>query len=438
MLKEFLLLGIFIASFLLSNKEKGLAYKILIFSLPFVYRPFLNYDFKIAFGVNSVIVFAIWLQTKLSNRFSGYQEEKILKNIKFFLFFIILYGIALPVIKEFNFVNYKFEYGMNAVESVVNFTISLVITFMFLELMWRIRNDIKLTQDLIKIFLLTLPVHLFYNYLVITGVAGSQSSLDGSLLGRYSGFLGDYELIVDYATIILCFSLILINRSNKYIYFSIFIGALLLGIMSGTRSFFVVLAIFFIIIVISYYLSSKEKIKSIISLVVYIFAFSISIYFLFDYISESLIYRRMIDSYDLFSLGKYEESINRPFSSIFAMIFEYANFIGSGSMIVSELENDPFVFHSFYLSMYLNYGILGAMAVILFIGSVLLKIISKIRSTKVLSKKYALVIYLSAVMSLAVQQYKITLHREVSVILIYVFFLMQLYYELNRENYEKV
>lgn len=418
----------------LGNKDK-IAVSILVFFLPFAATPFGgNEKFRLILGLNGFSIWSIWLATKIKAllRTNRYVENNMKPSVKLSILYYFLFGgIILAFLKKHSgikFVIFTFE------ESVINFSLFIITLILFINIILEYRNDEKFQQKLMLIFILTVFAQ-FGSYMLTKANLGSllpsflANIADTRYSYRFYGLLGGYESIVDYSLMVMAYSLIFLIQ-KKYSILSIIsiVLATTIGLLSGTRSFFIVsgLFIFFIWLV---NITQKQGLKENIKVVLIIFLAVISIKTIIqNYVPIDLIFERFNKSLYLLKKGQFEQASGRRWSESIPNIIKQAGILGNGSLVIYSIYNDNMVTHSLYSAIYVKYGVFGL--------SVLLHLIIKFLKKAYLISKNALnqkirsisIIYLALLLSLFIQQIKISGLRSISIILMYAFMFLNIYF----------
>lgn len=429
-----IILIVSVAFIILSIFKLEFGYYIMIFTLPFVYRPLVSGEFSYVMGFNSFFIVALSMVV-FFHRISRKATEisKPIKTSNFLILILIVYGALVYFIKDHRFNNFIFEYSQDAYESFVNFTLFLVILILFNYIMDFIKDDEKLIRRLMLIFIFTSILHFLNDIFFITGInIGLPSALvfgEATLFDiRLAGLLSDYELMVDYSLIVIAFAFVyLIDTGRKYIITFIVI-AIVLSLLSGTRSFLVTLSVFLIIYIILNLIFVKDKSYN---LRIFLFSFGgIALLILGStyFFEFSVIFERFSDSLELIKYKEYEGAANRSYFDALPRIINHAGYMGNGSLNVVSIEKDPMVFHSLYLSIYNNYGVFGLMILVVTIIIILGQMIKILRESTNMDTIKKAVVYIAIVVALLSQQYKITMTRDITFLLLYAFLVWNMYF----------
>jgi hypothetical protein len=423
----------FISAFILAllNREEYAIYS-LIFVLPFRAAPFHNSEFPILFGLSAFIIIGIFLGRLVKNSVFTNSNQDNFKEIllikKWILFFLFL-STVLPLFSEtYNpFVHAEMQY------SYVNFICYIVILILFIDIM---PKDVTVIEKLILMFNLSVFLQLLSYVAMKLNLSMVPKFLIASPVAdisyyRFSGLVGDYELVVDYFMMVIGFSSWFIyNNKHKTISFITLITAIVLGIITGTRSFLIVFILFLMvntILILSKATVLKSKIVTVILLLgLIVFFFNLN-FFVGKIDVFQTMYNRTLQTMTLLQGHSIdiERFANRKWSEALPIVIEKAGFLGHGAFLSSHFYDHVMVPHCIYFDVYSKFGVIGLLLlIILFIN--ILKMSYKIAKNPNMSKPKEF-IFFSLVITLAVQQLKISALRSVNSILIYAFLFMVIY-----------
>jgi len=418
----------------LLNKDK-IAIGILMATIPFAAHPLANAKFPILLGLNAFIIWSIWLaQIVKKNLFNiRFTNWNVISKKLRFLYFFLIAGLLLPLIKS-NYVNLNLG-RYTPTESIFNFSLSVFTLIAFIKIMVNYRYDFEFQDKLMAIFILTSFLQFgsfLFNYIgyghllpkfLVTTTEFSETYY------RFSGLLGDYELIVDYSMAVIGFALILIIK-KKYIFLSMvsIFTATLIGILSGTRSFLIILAIFILFVYIYFIIKLHLYRKTFKFILQIAFISFIVIYVIENLLPAYTIFTRTSESIEYLRERNIPAAINRNLVKAFPVIFENSGFLGNGSILIYQIEGDGTVYHNLYYAVYANFGIIGLFALLYLIFSSTSLLFKIIRKTKNMNLSQESIILLALLISLFVQQMKISATRYISSMLIYAFIFLNVYY----------
>ena len=415
----------------LLDKEKYAIYS-LIFVLSFKAAPFHNSEFPIFLGLSSFIIVGISLGRLVRHSVFTNSNQDNFKEIllvkKWILFFLFL-SIVLPLLSEtYNpFVHAEMTY------SYVHFICYIIIIILFIDIM---PKDVTVIEKLMLMFNLSVFLQLLsyvamkFNLSIFPKFLTARSATEISYY-RFCGLVGDHELIVDCFMMVIGFSSWFIyNNKHKTISFITLITAIVLGIITGTRSFLIVFILFIMvntILILSKATVLKSKIVTVILLLgLIVFFFNLN-FFVGKIDVFQTMYNRTLQSMTLLQGHSIdiERFANRKWSEALPIVIEKAGFLGHGAFLSSHFYDHVMVPHCIYFDVYSKFGAIGLLLlIILFIN--MLKISYKIAKNPNMSKPKEF-IFFSLVITLAVQQLKISALRSVNSILIYAFLFMVIY-----------
>ena len=429
----------------LANRFR-LAVGIAVFTSSFVFRPFQSDEFSVALGLNGFLVLSVWLGVVINRKLrrDSYVEWDVVSPKLAILYLFLGLGIILSFFADSSIL--AFEYRQNLFQSVLTFSLFIVTAIVFIKTLVLFRNDDEAQVLFLKLFVLSSLIHLLNNIMLINGYESllPKSFLQGDFTNpfeiRLAGLFFDYELIVDYSLCVIAFSLVLVERTQTRSYLIFIVVGALLGLASGTRSFLVISLIFFLMysaLNLMYYHRSKILLSLKILSLVTIFVLG-AYYVLTSFLHLDVIFERFSTAVDLAQAGDYEGAANRPFSSSLPIILASSGVWGFGSMIITSIESDVLVFHNLYAAIFADYGILGLLALAYLIVHVITELVKVMRETNHAGLRREAIVYLSLFVGLLFQQSKITLTRDMSTILLYVFLLMNVYFLTHRFRQSRV
>jgi len=419
----------------LLNKDK-IAIGILVFTIPFAAHPFGNAKFPVLLGLNAFIIVSVCLaQTIKKNLFSIQSTNWIVisKKVRYLYYFLIV-GLLLPILKS-DYSNFNLG-RYTPFESTINFSLYVLTLILFIKIMVNYRYDFAFQDKLMAIFISTSFLQFgsfVFNYTryghLLPKFLVSQQKVS-EIYYRFSGLLGDYELITDYSLAVICFSILLIIK-GKYFYLSIVSGILgmLIGILSGTRSFLVILFIFIFFVFVFFTIKLKSYRRTFRFSIQIILVFFVTYYVVKNLIPAETIFLRSSETIEYLREGDIGRATNRNLIEAFPIVIR-----NSGSMRIFQIEGDATVYHNLYYAVYANFGIIGLSVLFYLIFSSNSLLYNIIRKTK--NKQFAQesIILLALLISLFVQQLKISAIRYISSILIYGFIFLNVYYYKLRFN----
>lgn len=415
--------------------KKKIAVQILFFFIPFFANPFRDKGIFFLLGLNAFLVWAIWIGQTLRNVIIKKEVSWCVLSPRLrVLYYFLFVGIILAVSRG-NSPDLSFSCHHSLNQSLLNFSLYIITIILFLKIMVEYRYDYNFQDRLCLILILTtffqFGSFLSYSFGLTKFLPAFLSSPPEYAEGfyRFTGLLGDYELIVDYVAIVICLALIFIHRGKHKIIslISIVIGGVI-GVLSGTRSFFVVCALFMFFLSFLYVIKfklSRGVIKSFFISVVAIIAIGV---FVIKFVPNETIFKRFEDSVYYFKKGKYEKSFNRDLGKAIPIVVRHTGFWGNGSMIISAVDRDVMVFHNLYLAVYSNYGVVGLLALIFLLGGNILRlqeIINRSSDKRLINNA---IIFQALLFSLLFQQMKISAIRSISILLLYTFIFLLIHF----------
>ncbi len=433
------------AFFLVLFNKKKVAVGMLFFFLPYLAAPFYESSFAFRLGLNAFLIWSIWLgqcfQTAITKEYINWNVISPRINV---LYYFLLIGGVLALLHE-NY--YEFTFGnplspMTPLESCVNFTLFILTAFFFINIMIEYRYDFQFQDRLLFIFILTSFLQFgsfIFTYLELDSFFPSflLTNKFDPVSYRFSGlFGGSYELIVDYAMLVIGFSIILLIK-GKYIFLTIssMIFGFLMALLSGTRSFFVTLIIF-VFLVIVFFIIKFGMSRELIKLSLCALGTLLLINFIINnFIPVETIFNRLDTSIYYFKAGDFQHATNRTWIGSLPNIVNNSGLLGNGSLIISQINKDHMVSHNLYYAIYANYGIIGLFALFFLIFSALSKLCLIIKKSKNKKLSQETIILLAVLISLCIQQLKFSAIRDISGILMYTFlFLLVHFYSLKFMN----
>lgn len=422
------------------NEKKAI--KIIIFFLPVEIIPAATSGLQL--NISGFLIWVMWLgRLFFGNKYVKYDKINNVRYVIILLYYFCISGIILGLNNQHEDFDYFSNHVLNASpsEQIINISLFILTSILFIKLLYQYKYDFPFQKNLINIFIITVFLQLLSVFIDftklnelpllnrITSFVASDYDLQHGLVKRYSGLLGNYELIVDYCMIVIAFSITVYNYSKTKYFISI-VFAFVLALASGTRSFLIV----FLIFIISIYFINLFKNKLAIKYSILVFFSIVTIFLLYQqYFSQVPIFYRAEMIFKLQDLSDYDTLTNREFSKT-PLIIESASILGKGSFYLWHLDNVLIVSHNVFLAFYAKYGIVGFLFIlILFVVTIyrLLKFIFKIKFNIFQNEA---IILLSLVISLFFQQIKISFIRELTPILMYIFLFVYIDFFLTRTN----
>jgi hypothetical protein len=252
-------------------------------------------------------------------------------------------------------------------------------------------------------------------------------------LERFAGLLNDYELIVDYALFIMAFGLVsMINGKHVTLSFFAILCALLIGLFSGTRSFFVSGSIFIFLLGLFTLLKHGFS-RQLLYFVLLVSAGAILVGLAAAHIIPAdVIFDRFYASLLDFKTGHYADAMNRPILEALPIILNSAGFLGNGSVLIWKINGDWTVSHNGYLAVYASYGIAGIMFLSYLLACSGYKLITILRRTSDRSLSNTAAVLLALLLSLMAQQVKISAMRMLGTLLLYSFLFVLIHFKFHQ------
>jgi len=136
----------------LTNKDK-IAIAIMVFSIPFAAAPFgLSEAFHFQLGLNAFLIWSIWLGRKIKSVVDSHSREISWKAISpktAWLYYFLFAGLLLAILIDRPDVYSKY---VNKTESIVNFSLFIVTTILFIKILVNYRSDEKFQTQLLFVF----------------------------------------------------------------------------------------------------------------------------------------------------------------------------------------------------------------------------------------------------------------------------------------------
>lgn len=440
--KDILLVFIGVFIFILCKYEKReMAVLVCIFTIPC--GQILQTEL-IPIGIPGIIVLSIYLFNKLNSKYINSWIS--ISNKVFYLYYFLFIGIIIGLLDLPNLDTYTVASKNFQIYSLSFFIVVLILFIKILNvyslnLLFQRKIRIVFVSS---IFIQSMPFFL-QNFGLRTLLLDSiyQTTYDSNSfeeIARFSGFFGDYELIVDYVLIIIAFSLLeLINYKKKSFYFLLIIlTSLYVGLISGTRSFLIILPLFLF----NFYVLNIIYIKKNINFLFFIFLFVFVVVFLmlFDLNSgDFIVFERFQDFLNSYiSNGNLSNASNRNFSNLFSVLLESITPFGNGSVFFYEINNDEMVSHNLFFHMYARYGFIGVSLLFYLFYNSFLILLSSIKNNHSDKLRTEGIILAALLVSLFVQELKISGIRYQHSMLIYAYFFMCIYFFAKKSSINRI
>jgi len=442
---KYQILAVFVFSIfglVLVNKDK-IAIGIMVFFIPFAATPFgLSEAFCFKLGLNAFMIWSIWLGSKIKGVISSCScgiSWRVISPKIVWLYYFLFAGLLLAIVVDRSNVDSQY---VSKIEGIVNFSLFIVTTILFIKILVNYRSDKKFQTQLLFIFTATSMVQ-FASYILNISAWASilpaflTHSSSQVMYYRFMGLLGDYELIADYSLLVIAFSIILFLQNEYKRWALLFIAlAVLIGLLSGTRSYLVIVGIFvsFTLIINAV---SKQGIKQNAKIIVLCFLMFITVYMLIGkYVPATAIFERFDTSISFIKERQYQLASGRKWTDI-PTIIKYSGLLGNGSLFITSIENSSLAPHCLYLAVYAKYGIIGLFALLYLMLASLKAVFPLIRKGSSRQYQSIAIVYFSLLLSLFVQQVKISGIRSMSSILMYSFLFLNIYFFSYNHNKER-
>jgi hypothetical protein len=400
----------------------------------------------IPIGLTGILIWSIWFSIIIKRNNIGMKviNWKEISPKLLWLYLFIFLGLIIGLINVNSLDTYTKE---SQFTQVFRLTMNILTIVFFIKILVNYRTDITFQKKIKYIFTLSIFIHLIpiiaekigiLNRLVAISYTTFEDSLIHIEVSRFSGLFFDYELIIDYCLIIIGLSLsnILQNQRKKFISFLTILIALFIGLKSGTRSFLIILPIFFI----SFYMLSllfsiyRRKFT-----VFFLTLLGLVYFFVIKFSSQIIIFERLFEAKKIYSsTGNLNEASNRNFGKSIISILENVTPIGNGSLAFNQIKGDEMVCHNLLMHTYARYGIPGLLLLLILFLKSTVSILKNITKSKSKIQKLEGIILASLLISLFIQEMKISAIRYQHSMLIYVFLFMQVYYYLYQFKNKKL
>ncbi|MFV8341104.1 hypothetical protein [Flavobacterium sp. XS2P39] len=406
---------------------------LIVFLSSFVANPLASFGIHI--GISGILIWVVFFldQFKVGKK----RLSMIPRKVYFVIIGIAIYGLILGLL---NLDDTKLSPDRESnIVQIINVTLYLLTVAAFIKISEPVFFNPAKRFLLLKAFVFSVFFHLFtvlitnYGYanLIPDFLIGSATIMDEGDKGltdivRNAGLIGDYELIVDYSIIVIFASLMLILHSeNKILGVSGIISSIVIGSFSGTRSFFVVLVIVLLLIFFFNLLFIRNKFKAIKMIGVLLFLFFGLYYFI---LKDLVVFERLLFAIDLYNSGaSIEETSNRNVLSYLPEFINSTPFIGNGSFFFFYLYKESLVSHNIFLALYTKYGIIGIMPLLMLLIYLFSRLVKFVLNSKNDAQKTEIILFISFLIGLLFQEWKVSGIRFFASIIIYVIFFMILY-----------
>jgi len=411
---------------------------LIAFVSSFIANPFMG--FNVFVGLSGILIWYVFLADLFSpNNFKSF----IPKKVYLIIIFIAFYGILLGIL---NTGSHLSPGKVSNTYQLINVTIYILTIAAFLKISGNSFAIPEYRYKIIKFFTFSAFIQLLSFFLIhysssdfipefLRGSNVVADEVDKQLYGidRFSGLIGDYELIVDYAIIVIFFNLMLIQREKRWLVPVLSMtSAIIIASLSGTRSFYVVLLVIFVLIVLLSLIYSAIN-KRILKIGIIISVVFLLIYYFV--LKDLVIFERLEFAIELYKGGAgIEEASNRNLTAGIPEIISTVPLTGSGSFFFFALKNNPMVSHNLLFALYVKYGILGVGTFLLFVGSLFFNLLKKLRNERIINNKIEIIYILSFFAGLFLQEMKISALRYFQTMLVYAIFFLFIYAHIKSKN----
>lgn len=411
--------------FILSGDNKKL-FNVILFSITLNFQPLRDYDILISFGgILIVVLFPFYIVLS--------RGVKIDINIIYCMVAIIVLSFIVGGFYE-EFSDERFDNNWIELLNVAGMGFVCVIFYiMLVDYFFKEGEPLDaMTPFIAAIFLhafaMINSIYLFMpnapDFLMgsVVVVLEKNFGVDGDVY-RYGALMGDYELIVDYCLMVICFSLaLLIGKKAVYFPSAAILVAIYVGFGSGTRSFFVNIVL---ALIIGYFLYIKyipSMRKSISAGFFVLIALCVLVFINIDFADEVNIFTRLANSMDNLMQGNsLESTVNRNYHGAIKVIYENIGIFGGGAYYFNEISGSEIVSHNVFIAIFLRYGIFGiifAAYVIIFYSK---EIIVRFNLSRNNTEIAISILFLILGCVVFVQQMKVSALRSTSGMLMYTF-----------------
>lgn len=371
------------------------------------------------------------------------------------LYFLLVMGL---IVGLFNSVIVGKDFSENSqsnIEQILSITSFCIVIILFIKILIKYRYEFDFQLKLNYVFCFSIIVHLL-TYLLFKSEGASNrvfyySDHDTYITGveilRFVSLIGDYELTIDYVLIIIGICAACSIRRSKsqqksnllnLVYIILCALAVFVGLATGTRSFLLIGGLYFILVLL-FIASYKYKI-------IFISITLISTCLLIIY---SIKFEEAKQSYAIFArLGETLEKINdnesvgkianRDLYTASVDLISSTGLLGNGAFYITEYNKNEMVSHNLFLAVYAKYGVIGIfflMTTIVYFFQLLIRIVRYSTSDSMVREAK---LFLILLLCLLLQELKISSLRNVSILLIYVYFFYNVYCLYLRSLFYKV
>jgi hypothetical protein len=327
---------------------------------------------------------------------------------------------------------------------MMNITVFIFIVIIFAKIFNQYAKEQDVQRKLISAFIASSFFHLISNLASVTFLRSivpqfliskptiTYESTFGIVIPRYGARLGSYEFVADFALIVMAFALInLAYGRAKWLSLGGIVASLIIGIMSGTRSLYVILAIF--ILVILYY--QRRKYTTAIKYIGIVGVMAVVLSpIIYNYIQNSPLFARILDTIYRYQMYGFVGASNRNFEAGFDSLVNFGSIFGLGSYFLYTLGPSEIVSHNLLYAMFGKYGLFGVvfMLMLFYKGYSGSKRIMKISAEERIRSEA--IFFIAVLFALFAQEMKYSFIRDISSILVYTFFFCTLFMFTNSTN----
>ena len=436
-MKYLILFGAIVFTFqaIRSGREK-LAFAFIVAALPFEAAPFKGDSFLI--GLNGFLIWSFWFAYGMKHGFAKIGSSGSIAVVKKYLLYFLVAGIVLAIFTNNTGIDTAAAYTIPV--QVFNFSLIVVTLVMFLDAFSLFGNDPEYMQNLMLVFVSTSIVQLIS---VVSPVLGYEGLLPAFLISnpvihfdpaiesvtvRYTGLIADYDIIIDYALMVMVFSVILISEGKKIVPAVSVVSAVVVGLMSGTRSFIVGVAIL-VIAYLLYYVFLHFNSKRIFGIVLVCVGIIIVGRVVLGIVGELQILDRFDVTLQLFSEGDVAGATNRQ-----GLITNLGSFLaggsvlGRGALFFDEMNGDELVSHNLLFAAYAKYGIIGIIAVLALLRKTVVSLYTSFSNSRNKEEKAEAMMYSVLFVLIFMQSMKVSPLRYLSSVLLHAFAYMMIYF----------
>ena len=297
----------------------------------------------------------------------------------FLILFIVFYFILGILYSNYHNFSYEIEvYNLNLSVSNINMTIIIFTGCLFFllgkeylkdeDLIFNKRHFLNICY--ILLFIIIINIFMIVNFYFFSNQFIPNSfkpigSFGPVIIQRFGGTIGSYEGIVElsiiFAAVFVIGSIITNKKKEKILFRIAALMSIIISIPSGTRALIVSLIIFVGLIAIFH--TNRQSLSVIFSRIVYSILLIIIFYGIYIFFIDLGINVLPIRLREIIvpQTGSMIEKISSMTRRNYPLCFKYAVDIGKlwgiGNIKISQINNDPTIYHVFYLDLIMKYGI---------------------------------------------------------------------------------